>query len=680
MKQKTFRYAWHHTVALQNLASTALVLFVILGMALSGCGVAPTEAPSSSESPESNAINELAGEYTTKQVPIFRKELTDEQATLRFYDDMPNVAYINVADFYQILMPQGTMDVNMQEDGTWLLTSHTGADPTTAMEFGTGGTAVVDPAAGTISSPNLAAFANSMSLTQDGMDNVYIDGIGVMRVGSVEYNKPAETVTIDLAKYGIVARGDDDGVWLPVHTLTTFFTNLRYDYVMYNGEKLYVDNENDMRPLAERDPGFGDAFFAQDERPDDAIAFDYAQFCFVFDNFYGKPAHASEVLNTQGLDAYLQSLGEDGKAIKNALLSKDYAMYLHGCDGLHSVLNVDEHTVIDVIGSSGLSKSEAHKDLYERYKALGEDADDPINKLIAKRKASILQEDAIQLSCKKLSHKAFGDNTYVKKGDTAVIVLDSFNGIDTQGWKDFYAGKGKRPSGSKIIDDETSPYKGSVDSIGIFLDGLEKAKADPEVKNVIVDVSKNDGGSDDVVIFATSLMAKREHERFVNLLTGQTITERFDVDSNLDGKFNEKDALVDNSDLHFAVLTSGFSFSCASLFPSILKDAGIPIIGEQSRGGSCSVQKQVTGSGLVYTHSSWLSRIMNDAGEDIDKGVPVDVDLLKRAGSTKELREVEFEGKHLEAEVHDYSSFFDMDNLSQVMNEIYGTDREGNEG
>ena len=145
------------------------------------------------------------------------------------------------------------------------------------------------------------------------------------------------------------------------------------------------------------------------------------------------------------------------------------------------------------------------------------------------------------------------------------------------------------------------------------------------------------------------------------------------MDRNLDGTFDDKDALVDNSDLHFAVLTSGYSYSCANQFPSILKDAGIPILGERSHGGSCSVQKQILGNGAVYAHSSWLSRLINDAGEDVDTGVPVDVDLLERAGSKKELREVDYEGRHLEVELYDYSSFYDIDNLSQVMHELYGS-------
>lgn len=55
------------------------------------------------------------------------------------------------------------------------------------------------------------------------MDNVYFDGAEFTRIASVEYDKPADTAVIDLARCGIVSRADDDGVWQPVQTLATFF-------------------------------------------------------------------------------------------------------------------------------------------------------------------------------------------------------------------------------------------------------------------------------------------------------------------------------------------------------------------------------------------------------------------------------------------------------------------------
>ena len=620
----------------------AFALLVVFGLTLSGCAVQQPVAPS-----QPSAAPTQQGDFTTKQVPVVREKLTDEKANLRFYADMPNVAYMNIAEFYKLQLPKGTMDAKIQDDGTWLLTSHTGADASKAMAHGTGGTAVVDLAAGTITSPDLPAFTNVMSLVQEGMDNVYFDGTEFTRIAGVEYDKPADTAVIDLARCGIVPRADDDGVWLPVQTLATMFTTLFYDFVTYNGQKLYVSNDNTMRPIKDRDPEYGDPIFAQAERPDDLIKFDYGQLCLAFDFFYGKPSVASDVLKEQGLDAFLMSQGDTGKAVKDALMSKDPAEYLRGCDGLHNLMNVDGHTVIEIAKSAGLDTSKVHADLYKRYRERSDKGDDLLNQLAAKK---------------------------LKQGSTAVIVLNSVDDIDFKKWHAFLHGEGPRPTSAEPINDPELPSNGNVDSLAIFLDGIERAKADPEVKNVVIDVSNDDGGSDDIVLYMSSIIANRQYERVQNPLTNQTITERYDVDRNLDGKFDEKDAQVDYSDLNFAILTSKRSYSCSNMFACIMKDAGVRILGERSGGGSCSVQFQMTGDGPTYQQSSWLARLINDAGEDMDVGAPVDVDLIARAGAKKVLHEYDDQGKgkHMKAEIYDYSSFYDVVVLDQVMNELFG--------
>ncbi|MBR3226801.1 MAG: hypothetical protein IKF78_15915 [Atopobiaceae bacterium] len=82
-------------------------------------------------------------------MPVFREKLTDQKLALRFYEKTPNVAYISLKDYYELMLPQGSMDVERKDDGTFLLTSHTGADPSRNMGKGMGDTAVVDPAKGT---------------------------------------------------------------------------------------------------------------------------------------------------------------------------------------------------------------------------------------------------------------------------------------------------------------------------------------------------------------------------------------------------------------------------------------------------------------------------------------------------------------------------------------------------
>ena len=102
---------------------------------------------------------------------------------------------------------------------------------------------------------------------------------------------------------------------------------------------------------------------------------------------------------------------------------------------------------------------------------------------------------------------------------------------------------------------------------------------------------------------------------------------------------------------------------CGNILPSELADAGIMVMGERSGGGSCAVQKCVTADGASWQVSLWRGRFVNDAGREIDDGAPVDVDLLERMGS-----------KRTESGLPDYSCFYDVDLLSEVMNEHYGAE------
>ena len=84
-------------------------------------------------------------------------------------------------------------------------------------------------------------------------------------------------------------------------------------------------------------------------------------------------------------------------------------------------------------------------------------------------------------------------------------------------------------------------YAGAYDAVAIVSEGLERAKADPEVKNVVLDISNNGGGSLDVIEYIVSVVCGRGYHQWQNTLTGQWEKEHFDVDRNLDGVFDEKE-------------------------------------------------------------------------------------------------------------------------------------------
>jgi hypothetical protein len=386
-------------------------------------------------------------------------------------------------------------------------------------------------------------------------------------------------------------------------------------------------------------------------------AFSYANLRFCIDYFDGVPSRVADALGKHDIDATLDAMGEEGKAIKSGLVSTNPFEAFVATEDLGFVVGDGGHTSLSYMRSTSL-EANAEDPTYQGLARIVEDANNPLGVFYNWNADKTNVEYELYMECMAARDKAYNGQTYIKKGDTAVIVFDAF-AADQKGWEDYFAGTGERPSATQEIP--SGDLAGQVDSVAIASEGLARAQEDPEVKNVVLDISNNSGGSLDVLVYLASVVSGRDFEQCQNTLTKQLFREYFDVDRNLDGTFDEKDDLVDFSDLNIAVLTSRSSFSCGNILPSVLADEGIMVMGERSGGGSCAVQKCVTADGVGWQMSTWRGKLINDAGQDIDDGVPVDVDLLERTGSKK-----------TESGNPDYSGFYDIDLLSEVMNEYFG--------
>jgi hypothetical protein len=235
------------------------------------------------------------------------------------------------------------------------------------------------------------------------------------------------------------------------------------------------------------------------------------------------------------------------------------------------------------------------------------------------------------------------DQTYYKEGDTAFLMYDTFGPINREAWKEYYENgcQGETPA----IDEE---YSGDL---SVVLDALKRASEDPEVKNLVVDLACNTGGDFDVLMAMSVLMGGPNYYYGENLVTGQRNIAYFDVDSNFDGVFDERDKDV-KYDLNIAVLTSGVSFSCGNFFPSMMKDMGFPIIGERSGGGSCAVHPFITPEGMQFQISSARERIANKNWENIDSGVEPNFVIDVSSG--------------------DYSALYDLDFINEIFSSYSG--------
>ena len=93
--------------------------------AVSGDPVTAGEGSEGGEYAEIPPLEEtVTDEYTQKSVFIFRESLTDETADLRFYKEDPDVAYMGIREYFDLMLGGG-LTVQDNGDGTYTLTLRT---------------------------------------------------------------------------------------------------------------------------------------------------------------------------------------------------------------------------------------------------------------------------------------------------------------------------------------------------------------------------------------------------------------------------------------------------------------------------------------------------------------------------------------------------------------------------
>ena len=502
-------------------------------------------------------------------------------------------------------------------------------------------------------SEDFEAFTNQMGLLQPGMANVYYDGMPFVRYKSVTYTPSKVTTTLDMGKYGIDIHADGKGeVYFPFATLADMYTDLFYHHTGFNGEKVVVNTSVNEVSLAEIDSTYNEPLLSKKVRSESMATFNYKELCFAMDHFYGFPGRIkyNAQLKEKGLDKVLEEDLENGPEIKQLLLSTSMGDYFTGMLGLLAIY-FDGHTSMDILSPAIGENREKYKDLLAEY-TRSQMAHMGFQGMLLEAVAPMMSMMQTSMAVAKQRPEAYGKGvTYFKKGNTAVCVFDSFNSRNEKAWKDYYAGTGPMPT------IENAPG----DDMVIFLDALKKADADPEVENLIIDITANGGGSADIVMAMTSLILDKSYISQDNALTGQRAIVEYEVDRNFDGVFDEKDKDV-HYDLNFAVLTSGMSFSCGNLFPSMLKDNGVPVMGETSGGGSCAIQAMCTADGFCFQISSFRARLNTLAGENIDEGITPNLPIATSAAQVEVSEEEAVPSR-------DFSKFFDVDYLTKLLSE-----------
>ena len=466
----------------------------------------------------------------------------------------------------------------------------------------------------------------------------------VIQVVGAEYsNAPKPVDFLFGEKYGIDLRADGGQVYFPLGTLSDMFANMDYLYSSYNGINIYVNADNDMDYMYMRDPEYFDPILCRHTRDAELAAFNYGELCFVFDKLYGYPGrgilYEDVALEEVGLDQALKDFGPVGTRTKELLLSTDWADYFMAMIRLNTLVEDGGHTSMYLASHGDVYSNPARAWL--SAKLSGQNSYDKYIADMAEVMARVPSTLDNLMGMMDLRREMLGDGQYFTKGDTAFYSMNGFV-ADKEPWKEYYA------KGGSFDDYDETVFMELISS-------MNKAQNDPEIHNFVIDLSTN-GGSADVLLGLISLITGEREGllKYQSVLQGQSIDQKFLIDRNFDGKFDEADADV-HYDLNFAVLVSHESYSCGNLFPSMFRDRGYLVLGERSGGGACTILGLNTADGFYYHISSYQMRLTNDAGEVIDAGITPDVELVKTGADGKK----------------DYSDFYDLTLLSNLINDFY---------
>lgn len=599
-----------------------LVVLALMALA-TGC----TDVGVIDNSVKHDAAMDPGKDYSERTVSVNRNGKDGGQVTLRFYDDLPNVAYIAATSYYRMMLPDATMRVVNLGD-RYLLTA-------------SGYSATVDVVNDMLTSTAYNDFVSLQSLIGPGLPSFETCYNPFLKYDSHQYDPAGATVTLNFKKYGIDLHDDGQEVYFPFSTINDMFDDANIHMACYNGSNILVNAGNSVYDLAQIDKDYATPAYTTVEVAEDLAAYRYRELCFVIDHFYGYPNRnilEKQGLREQGLDATLDVVS-GGKDVKSLLQSQNQAKFVVGTEALNHLLYDGGHTCNGLMTYAPEAVREAFTD---RYKAALSSATDNVRQMVEAFYKTLTASGtrATELNAKR--DKSFGDNLYVKSkdGQTAVFVMTSFMDLNTDGWQAYYASNHTADDWKKLVEAKTP------DLLVQTVEVLKRARQEG-VRNLVFDVSLNGGGEDDPTTAIVALLGDKTatlrtsrvtSSWEMDMLTRQHLTKNFLVDRNFDGTFDEQDDRQDwVGDMNIAVLTSGITFSNASVFTAKMKDYGYPIWGQQSGGGACSIQRYVTPDGMCYTISSSRSHSTDRSKQSIDGGTHVDKQL-----TNEQLYDVEY--------------------------------------
>ena len=410
--------------------------------------------------------------------------------------------------------------------------------------------------------------------------------------------------------------------YVSLNTFGNLFTNYRY---VYNGKEVYSVNKiiyngfDNPKEFYRFDEGTGKKM-----RSSALTDFTYNELCINLDLNYGlKELHGNKF---DCFDSYFEYVG-----LKSKLLNPDPEIFCKAIWDLCEAYFSDNHSNFKF--ASYYCGYDIAKKFAERVETGDENllTGNSISKkmeLYYTARQNVYGEDIPGLE--------FSDD-----GKTAIVRFDHYTNSEDYDLKAIINETNQKLE--KTTEDICNSIKENYTAIQKDIDTEyylycvnKMIKENPEVENVILDMSNNTGGSCRTAVATLAWMLGEVQTNITNSITGAKCSSVYVCDINADGKFDENDTIKDKK---LFCLISPASFSCGNMVPAMLKSSDrVVLLGETSGGGSACVYPTMAADSTTFRISSRyvMSENKNGSNYDIDKGIEPHVRLQSETLYNKE--------------------------------------------
>ncbi len=344
---------------------------------------------------------------------------------------------------------------------------------------------------------------------------------------------------------------------------------------------------------------------------------------------------AKEKISEEYLDYYYQSLCLDFN-INYGLKDKfnDFDTFVTSYDYKKDLLNTDPKQIDNYTGIILSWLNDGHTALsnFSNYYPFGDNKVDETKMNPVKK--NLDEMDAAFTKAKE--KKNIEEDGLYYSGDTVFVTFKEFKAIDEDS---LYASKTSKDDDlgeigaelDKLLDSLTTANTAKL--FNKLYEDLTSGKYKDTIKNIVIDLTANEGGSADALIYSLSTLLGNVTIDSVNSLTGGHSKQVYKADMNADGSIDEKDKSLSERGFKIFFLDSQYSFSSANAMPYIAKlnNPNVVTLGAKTAGGPCALREVVTPINSVIAASSLntLSKLENGKYVNIDDGIKADVSLTE---------------------------------------------------